>query len=65
MIVLTTDGFEQAQRIVFGSASLGFIVAEGEIVRSCEELVQLAIRDERKDKKMLNLLLFKAAVDGR
>ena len=64
MIVLATDDFEQAQRIVFGSASWGFIVAEGEIVSSREELVQLTTRDGHKDKKMLNLLLFEAVVDG-
>ena len=62
--MLTADDFEQAQRIVFGSASQGFIIVEGEMVRSCEELIQLATRNEHRDKKMLNLLLFDATVDG-
>jgi len=60
----TIYDFEQAKGIVFGSWSWTFIVAEGELIRTYEELVQLANRDEHKNKKMLNILLLDPAIEG-
>ncbi len=60
----TICDFEQARGIVFGSWSWAFIVAEGKLIRSYEELVQLATQDEHKDKEILNVMLIDPAIGG-
>jgi len=54
----------QAKAMIFGSWSWGLIVAEGELVRSYEELSELANRTEHRNKKALNVLLLDPAVGG-
>ena len=60
----TICDFEQAKGLVFGRWPWGLIAAEGEMVRSYEELVQLANRDEHKNKKLLNILLLDPIIGG-
>jgi hypothetical protein len=60
----TTCDFEQARDFVFGSKSSGIIFAEGRLIRSYEELVQLAVHDQHKDKEMLNVTVVVAALEG-
>ncbi|MAF85191.1 MAG: hypothetical protein CL875_01690 [Dehalococcoidales bacterium] len=60
----TICDFEQAKGIAFGSWSWAFIIAEGKMVRSYEELVQLAAQDEHKNKEMLNVMLIDPAIGG-
>jgi len=60
----TICDFEQAKGVVFGSWSWAFIIAEGKMIRSYEELVQLAAQDEHKNKEMLNVMLIDPAIGG-
>ena len=60
----TICDFEQARGVVFGSWSWAFIIAEGKMIRSYEELVELAARDEHKDKDVLNIMLLDPAIGG-
>ena len=60
----TICDFEQAEDIVFSKGTWGIAFAEGEMVRSYEELVQLAAQDQHKDKGMLNVTLLVPEIGG-
>lgn len=63
----TTCDFEEARYVVFGNGMnrvWSLALAEGEMVSSYEELVQLAARDQHKNKKVLNVTLFIPMVAG-
>jgi len=63
----TTCDFEQAKDIVFGSRSSrmwAFALAEGEMINSYEELIQLAAQDQHKNKEVLNVTLIVPVIGG-
>ena len=63
----TTCDFEQAKDIIFsaeGSSKWSLATAEGQVINSYEELVQLANQDEHKDKDKLNVTLIVAMIGG-
>ena len=54
---------EQAKyRFTYGQE--GLVVVEGQVVNSYEELVQLASRDDYKDKEFLEVELLPALIGG-
>ena len=54
---------EQAKyRFTYGQE--GMVVVEGQVVNSYEELVQLASRDDYKDKEFLEVELLPALIGG-
>jgi hypothetical protein len=54
--------FEQGKYLLFSDSVL--ILVEGQVVRSYEELVQLAAQDRYKDKESLEVLITTAAAGG-
>jgi len=60
----TTCDLEQAKGVIFGSWSWAFIVAEGKLIHTYDELVQLAHRKEYQDKELLNVVLLDPAIGG-
>ena len=60
----TTCDFEQAKDIVFGNRMWAVALAEGQVINSYEELVQLAAQDQHKDKEVLNVMLIVPAIGG-
>ncbi|MDH5695983.1 MAG: hypothetical protein OEZ00_05190 [Dehalococcoidia bacterium] len=60
----TTCDFEQAKDIVFGNSPAILVFAEGEMINSYEELVQLAAQDQHKDKEVLNVTLLISDTSG-
>jgi len=63
----TTCDFEQAKDTVFGSRSSrmwAIALAEGQVINSYEELVQLAAQDQHKDKEALNVVLIVSIIGG-
>ena len=56
--------FEQARNIVFGGRAWALAFAEGEMINSYEELVQLAGLEQHKGKKFLNIALVVMDIDG-
>ena len=60
----TTYDFEQAKDLVLANGAWSLAFAEGEVINSYEELVQLAARDQYKDREVLNLTLLVPGVGG-
>ena len=60
----TTCDFEQAKDIVFGNSPAVLVFAEGKMINSYEELVQLAAQDQHKDKQTLNVTLLVSEIGG-
>jgi len=60
----STCDFEQARDIVFGDKMWAVAIAEGHVIKSYEELVQMATQDEHKDKEVLNVTLLVPAIGG-
>jgi len=60
----TTCDLEQARDIVFGKNTATLVFAEGEMINSYEELVQVAAQEQHKDKETLNVSLLVAAIGG-
>ena len=60
----TTCHLEEAKDIVFGNRAWTVAFAEGEMIKSYEELIQLATSDEHKDKETLNLTLIVPVIGG-
>ena len=59
-----TCDFEQAKDTVFGKKSAGIAFCEGMLIRSYEDLVEVASQKQHKDKKVLNITLVVAALEG-
>jgi len=59
-----TCAFEQAKDIIFGNRAWSIALAEGEMIKSYEELVQLAALDQHKDKEVLNVTLIVPVIGG-
>ena len=54
--------FKQAKHFPFGHDVI--IVAEGEVIRSYEDLVQLVAQERYKDKKFLEVMFLPIIVGG-
>lgn len=59
-----TYDFEKAKEVIFGDNSWTLAFVNGEIIKTYEELVELASRDEYKNKEELNVSLLIPAVGG-
>ena len=59
-----TCTFEEARQVVFSYVPGVLALVEGHTVNSYEELVQLAARDEYKDKEALGIVLVEDLVCG-
>jgi len=59
-----TFDFEQAKDVIFGNRGWAIAFAEGEMVRSYEELLRLAAQDKHKNKEVLNITLLVPVVGG-
>jgi hypothetical protein len=56
--------FEQAKYFLFGGGSGALVLVEGRVIRSYEELVQLAAQDCYKDKELLEVVLTPPLIGG-
>ena len=50
-----TYDFKQAQSFSYGQGS--FVMVEGQVINSYEELIQIASRDDYKDREFLEVIL--------
>jgi len=60
----TFDNPEQLKDIVFKNHERVHIVAEGQVIDSYEELVNLIAQDQHKDKETLNIVVFSSVISG-
>lgn len=56
--------FEQAKDVLFSQGGEDVVVAEGQVIKSYEELVQLATQDSYKDKEFLEVWLLAVEIGG-
>jgi len=49
--------FEQAKHFLFSYGPNTFVIVEGRVINSYQELIQLAIQDRCKDKEFLEVIL--------
>ena len=56
--------FEQAKDVLFSQGGEDIVVAEGQVIKSYEELVQLAAQDSYKDKEFLEVWLLAVEIGG-
>ena len=56
--------FEQAKYFLFSYGDNAMVIAEGQVVTSYEELLQLASQEKYKDKESFEVLLLPAVVGG-
>jgi len=56
--------FEQAKYFLFGYGPNTFVIVEGRVINSYQELIQLATQDYCKDKEFLEVILEPAIGGG-
>ena len=56
--------FEQAKDVLFSQGGEDIVVAEGQVIKSYEELVQLATQDSYEDKEFLEVWLLAVEIGG-
>ena len=58
-----TYDFEQARKFTYGQGS--FVMVDGQVINSYEELVQLAARESYRDHEFLEvMILYRGVVEG-
>ena len=60
----TFDSPEQVKDLLFNNRERAHIVAEGQVINSYEELVNMMNQDQYKDKETLNIVVFSSAISG-
>jgi hypothetical protein len=60
----TFDSPEQVKDLLFKSRDRAHIVAEGQVINSYEELVNMMTQDQYKNKETLNIVVFSSAISG-
>lgn len=59
-----TCEFKEAKDVVFSKRSSGIVFCEGIIIRSYEDLVELASQKQHEDKEVLTITIVVAALEG-
>ena len=60
----TFDSPEQVKDLLFNNRERAHIVAEGQVINSYEELVNMMTQDQYKYKETLNIIVFSSAISG-